>query len=107
MSSVEAVDVGSVPQHARVWSELTVRVDFSHRPISPLGSIGGADSAHHTQMLALAALSTGYVLSGGAPLIAASTARSLSNVRMASQDELKKQVSTAHRSALARSMCRE
>ena len=107
MSSVEAVDVGSVPQHARVWSELTVRVDFSHRPISPLGSIGGADSAHHTQMLALAALSTGYVLSGGAPLIAASTARSLSNVRMASQDELKKQVSTAHRSALAHSMCRE
>ena len=90
----------------RVWRELTVRVDFSHRPISPLGSIG-ADSAHHTQMLALAALSTGYVLSGGAPLIAASTARSLSNVRMASQDELKKQVSTAHRSALAHSMCRE
>ena len=92
----------------RVWSELTVRVDFSHRPISPFkGSIGGADSAHHTQMLALAALSTGYVLSGGAPLIAASTARSLSNVRMASQDELKKQVSAAHRSALAHSMCRE
>ena len=46
-------------------------------------------------MLALAALSTGYVLSGGAPLIAATTARSLSNVVMASQDELKKQVRAA------------